>query len=174
MSWRGGRIPYRGGCGNVNCGGRVRGQGQNYSGKISEAKKLLCNDIGTSVLDYGQKSASDQTRSSWDKLAQYVGMNYGQDISNGLQNKIIVNLVEPVHAPEVIARHSIWERIIRTGQSNIHTDRATQRTILEASVTAVIDDAATMKLVVLDNNIAQGDYEENMDVPIIMTDSEKN
>ena len=38
---------------------------------------------------------------------QYVGMNYGQDISNKLQNKITVNLVESVHAPELIARHAI-------------------------------------------------------------------
>ena len=30
-----------------------------------------------------------------------------------------------------------------------------------------------MKLAMLENEIAQGDYEKNMDVPIIMTDSEK-
>ena len=59
------------------------------------------------MFNYGQKSAADQTRSSWDKLVQYVGTNYGQDISNGLKNKLTVNLVEPVHAPEVIERHII-------------------------------------------------------------------
>ena len=104
---------------------------------------------------------------------QYVGTNYGQDISNKLQNKITVNLVEPVRTTKVTARHAIRERMIRTGQSNIQTTRATQRTTLEAEVTAAIDETALMKLATLENNIAQGDYEQNMDVPIITTDLEK-
>ena len=59
------------------------------------------------MLDYGQKSAAEQTRTSWEKLVQYVVMNYGQDIRNEFQNKITVNLVETIHIPEVIVRHSI-------------------------------------------------------------------
>ena len=73
---------------------------------------------------------------------QYFGMNYGQDISNEIQNKLTVNLVEPVHAPGVIARHIIRERMTRTGQANIHTARETQKIILEAAVTAGIYDTA--------------------------------
>ena len=125
------------------------------------------------MFNYGQKSEADQTRSSWEKLAQYVGTNYGQDISNELQNKLTVNLVEPVHAPEVIERNIIRERIIITGQANIQTARETQKIILETAVTASIDDAAPMKLVILENVIAQGEYEANVDVPIMMTDSDK-
>ena len=60
--------------------------------------------------------------------------------------------------------------MIRTGQSNIQTARVTQRNILEAAVTVGIDGAAPMKLAILDNEITQGDYEANVDVPIIMTD----
>ena len=130
ISGIGGRIPYRGGRGSGNRGRRGRGRGHNYSETISTYKKGLCNDLGTSVFDYGKKSAAYQTRSSWEKLVQYVGTNYGQDISNELQNKITVNLVEPVHATEVIERHAIQERMIITGQSNIQTGRATQRTIM--------------------------------------------
>ena len=104
---------------------------------------------------------------------QYVGANYRQDIRNELQNKITVNLVEPVYLPEIIAQHIIRERMIGTGQSNIQTSRETQRIILEAAVTAGIDDAASMKLVMLENEIAQGEYEANVDVPIVMIDLEK-
>ena len=93
---------------------------------------------------------------------QYVGKNYGQDISNELQNKITVNLVEPIHTSEVIARHDIRERMIRTGQANIQTDRETQGIILEAAVTVGIDDTVPTKLAILDNKIAQGDYEANV------------
>ena len=62
--------------------------------------------------------------------------------------------------------------MIRTGQANIQTARKTQKIILEAAVTAVINDAAPMKLAILENAIAQGEYEANLDVPILMTDSE--
>jgi alpha-glucuronidase len=37
------------------------------------------------VFDYGHKEAADQMRTSWEKLTQYVGATYGQDISNELQ-----------------------------------------------------------------------------------------
>jgi hypothetical protein len=71
------------------------------------------------VFDYGQKSAADQMRTSWEKLVQYVGTNYGQDINNELQNKITIVLIEPVHTSDVIARHSVREVMIRNGQLNI-------------------------------------------------------
>ena len=98
------------------------------------------------MFDYGQKSAADQTRSSWEKLVQYVGTNYGQDISNELQKKLNVIIVELVYATEVIVKHIIQERMIRTGQANIQTARETKKIILDASVTAGIDEASPMKL----------------------------
>ena len=47
--------------------------------------------------------------------------------------------------------------MIRTGQANIQTARETQKIILEAAVTADIDDAAPMKLAILEIAIAQGE-----------------
>jgi hypothetical protein len=69
------------------------------------SRKGLFANLGTNVFDYSHKSASDQMRTSWEKLAQYVGTNYGQDISNELQNKITVILVEPVHTYDVLLKH---------------------------------------------------------------------
>ena len=62
---------------------------------------------------------------------------------------------------------------MRTGQVNIQTSRETQKIILEAAVTAGIDDAAPTKLAILGKAIAQGEYEANLDIPIVMTDSYK-
>ena len=151
MSGRGVRSPYCSGRGNGNRGGQVRGLGHNYSGASSAAQKGLYNSLGTSVSECSHNSAADQTRTSWKKLVQYVSTNYGQDISNGLQNKITVNLVEPFHTSEVTARHAIWEWIITAVQSIIQSTRATQRTILEAAVTAAIYDTDPMKLAILEN-----------------------
>jgi hypothetical protein len=90
MSGRGGRINGQGGRGrgSANLGGSGRGRGQNYTGSDNAAKRCMCTNLGTNVFDYGQKSAADQMRTSWEKLVQYVGTNYGQDINNALQNKV--------------------------------------------------------------------------------------
>jgi ribosomal protein L15 len=172
MSGRG-RSSGRGGRGNSSHGGRGRGRGQNYAGAAIALKRGLCTTLGTNVFDYGQKSAADQMRTSWEKLVQYVGTNYGQDISNELQNKITVTIDEPEHTTEVLRRHGVREQMIRTGQANIQQARTAQQAILQRAVTANVDLDAPMKLAVLQNEIAQGEFTANMDVPVELTDSEK-
>jgi hypothetical protein len=120
------------------------------------ARKSLCANLGTNVFDYGQKSAADQMRTSLEKLAQYVGTNYGQEISNGLQNKITVILIEPVHTDDVLLKHGLRETMIRKGQMNIQRARKAQETSLDAAVLSGIDMEAPMRLALLKNKIAQG------------------
>jgi hypothetical protein len=175
MSGRGGR---NNGCsgrgrGSANRGGRVRGRGQNYTGSVNAAKRGMCTNLGTNVIDYGQKSAADQMLASWEKLVQYVGTNYGQEINNELQNKVWVILTEPVHTNDVLTRHSVREVMIRNGQLNIQQARQTQETILKAAVQAGTDMDAPMKLAILQNEISQGEYAASIEVPVLLTDSEK-
>ena len=99
MSGRGGR-GYRGGRGNSGRGGRGRGRGQSYTGAATAAKKGLRTSLGTNVFDYGQKNVADQMRTTWEKLVQHVGTSYGQDISNELQNKTTVTIVQQVHSSD--------------------------------------------------------------------------
>jgi hypothetical protein len=125
------------------------------------------------VFDYGQKSAAHQMRTSWEKLAQYVGTNYGQDISNELQNKINVILVEPVNTDYVIMKHILRETMIRNGQMNIQSARKAQETILETAVQGGLDMEARMKLALLQNEIGQGEFSANVEVPTVLNDSQK-
>jgi hypothetical protein len=84
------------------------------------AKSGLCAALGNNVFDYGDRAATDQMRTSWEKLVQFVSTNYGQDTSNELpKNKIPVILSEPVHTPEVLARHAICEQTVQTGEENL-------------------------------------------------------
>ena len=163
----------RGGRGNGGRGRRSRGRGQNYTGASGATKKGLCTTLGSHVFDYGQKSAADQMRTSWEKLVQYVGTSCGQDIANELQNKVTVVLVEPVHTAVALQRHAVRELMIRTGQVNIRNSRQAQETLLQAAVTAGTEPDALMKLAVLQNEIAQGIFEANVDVPVQLTDSKK-
>jgi hypothetical protein len=175
MNGRGGRNNCRGGRGrgSANRGGRGRGRGQNFTGSDNAAKRGLCTNIGTNVFDYGQKSAADQMCTSWVKLVQYVGTNYGQDINNKFQNKVWVVLAEPLHTDDVIARHSVREVMIRNGQLNIQQAWQAQETILKAAVRAGTDMDAPMKLAILQNEIAQGEFAASIEVPVVLTDSEK-
>jgi hypothetical protein len=112
-------------------------------------------------------------RTSWEKLAQYVRTNYGQDISNELQNKITVILVEPVHTDDVLLKHSLRETMIRNGQMYIQGARKAQETILDAAVLVGLYMEAPMKLALLQNEITQGEFSANIEVPIVLTDSHK-
>jgi hypothetical protein len=89
------------------CGGEHSGcghrRGQNYTGTRMAANSGLCAALGNNVFDYGHRVAVDQMQTSWEKLVQFMGTNYKQDISNELQNKISVTLTILVHTLEVLA-----------------------------------------------------------------------
>jgi hypothetical protein len=162
MSGRGGgRTNGRGSRGHGGRGGHGRGRGQNYTGSANTTKKGMRANLGTNVFDYIQKSAADIMRTSWEKLVHYAGTNYGQDISNELQNNISVDIIEPVHSAEVLRKHGLREAMIRSGQRNIQRARQAQEKILEATVLAK-DPDAPMKLAILQNDIAQRDFFSNM------------
>ena len=129
--------------------------------------------LGNNIFNYGQKGSADQMRISWEKLTQYVGTTYGQDIHNKLENKATITITKPTHTPEVLVRHTICEMMVCTGQVNIQVACHMQEAMLQAVVDAGTDPEAPMKLAVLQNKIMQGQYEMNKDVLIEMMDSEK-
>ncbi len=106
-----GRGGSHSGCGS-ECSRHGHGRGQNYTGARMVAKSGLCAALGINVFDCGHRAAADQMRTSWEKLVQFVGTNFGQDISNELQNKIPMILSEPVRTPKVLARHAIREQMV--------------------------------------------------------------
>jgi hypothetical protein len=64
--------------------------------------------------------------------------------------------------------------MIRNVQLNIQRARLAQETILKASVQAGTDMDAPMKLAIIQKEIAQGEFAANIEVPVELTDSEKN
>jgi hypothetical protein len=78
-----------------------------------------------------------------------------------------------VHTDDVLARHSVREVMIRNGQLNTQRERLAQETILKAAVQVGTDMDAAMKLAILQNEISQGEFAANIEVPVELTDSEK-
>ena len=174
MSGRGGRERgNRGGRGGQARGGRGgRGRGQNYAGNRRTSATRLCAALGYNVFDYGHKAAADQMRTSLEKLIQYVGTTYGQDISNELQNRAELKIPKPTHTSAVLARHANRETMVRNGQANIQQAREARMIVLVAAVTGGQDPNADMQLAELQNQAAQANYEATIPVPIEMTESE--
>lgn len=114
-------------------------------------------------------------RMSWDKMVQYVGTKYGQDISNELQNKSTMTIPKPTHSQAIMTRHATRVTMIHDGQRNLQAARAARLVILEAAAAAVplVDTDAPMNLAILQNEITQGTYELDQEVPIKLMDSEK-
>jgi hypothetical protein len=91
-------------------------------------------------------------RTSWEKLVEYVGAQYGHDISNELQNKPTVTLTEPVHSDTILARHTADVQIVREGQTGVQEARQIQKRMLEDLVSEGTDVQAPMLLAVLNND----------------------
>jgi hypothetical protein len=64
--------------------------------------------------------------------------------------------------------------MIRNGQLNIKQARQAQDTILKATVQTGTYMDAPMKLAILQNEIAQGEFAASIEVPVVLTKSEKN
>jgi DNA polymerase IIIc chi subunit len=64
--------------------------------------------------------------------------------------------------------------MIRNGHMNIQRSQKAQDTILEAAVQAGLEMEAPMKLALLQNEISQGEFSANVEVQIVLNDSQKN
>jgi hypothetical protein len=101
-----------------------------------------------------------------EKITKHVGTTHGQDISNELQNETaVVTIAKPAHAAAVI----LWNTAREDGQTNIHNAQRVTCIKLEAAAAAAADARAPMDLVILQNEIAQGELELTEPVPAQLT-----
>ena len=63
------------------------GQGTGYTLKPKSTKVGLCKELENHIFDYSVTNAADLMRTTQEKIAQYVGIKYGEDIANKLSNK---------------------------------------------------------------------------------------
>jgi hypothetical protein len=106
MSGRGGR--GRGGCGGHAGRGPGSGRGKAYTGgRVKTTKVGLCKDLKGNMLDFRTTSAVDQMRITQEKIAQYIGAKYGEDIANKLQNKMRIVFSAPEYPIATMTGHAL-------------------------------------------------------------------
>ena len=53
-----------------------------YTLKPKTWKVGLCKELESNIFDYGVPNAADLMRTIQEKIEQYVGIKYGEDIAN--------------------------------------------------------------------------------------------
>ena len=129
----------------------------------------LCVELQHHIFDYGVANAADLMRTTQEKIAQYVGVKYGEDISNEVTNKTTVVVAAPVYSAAILLRHKEWEAHVRKKQTNVKA--ALQAKLRQLN--AVVTDKDVVEIAEIENQIEDIDYQQNKEVPYNLTDPEK-
>jgi hypothetical protein len=81
--------------------------------KPKMSKVGLCKELENNIFDYGIPNTANLMRTTQEKIEQYVGIKYGEDIANELTNKATVTIPPPVYSTAILLRHQEWERHVR-------------------------------------------------------------
>jgi hypothetical protein len=151
------------------------GEGNAYTGdRVKTTKVSLCKDLKGTVFDFGTTSAADQIKILQEKIAQYIGAKYGEDIANNLQSKTRIVLSAPAYPSMTMTQHALWIALVRSQQAAMLTAWLSNCTLLEAEIAlAPGNHSLVMELVKLNQDIAQADFEAAQDMPIKLNDQEQ-
>ena len=130
-----GRADGRGGRDGRGGAGKS-GRGQGYTTTPKSIKSGLCKELEGHVFEYGGHGAADKMRITMEKIQQYVGIKYGEDISAELKNRSRVIVPQHVYSTSTIVLHAEYETLIRTQQSTLLTAMQAQLATLNATATA--------------------------------------
>ncbi len=120
-------------------------------------------------------ASADQMRITQEKIAQYIGAKYGEDIaSNKLQNKMAVILSATTYSSATMTHHALRMGLVRSQQATMRTVRLASRASLEGEIARTPGDQVLItELEKLNNNIALADFEAAQDIPIELNDQER-
>jgi hypothetical protein len=76
-----------------------------YTSKPKMSKVGLCKELENNIFNYGVPNAANLMRTTQEKIRQYVGIKYGEDIANELVNKVTVTIPPPVYSTAILPRH---------------------------------------------------------------------
>ena len=172
--YAGGRGKTEGRSGRSGRGSGRAGRGQGYQTKPKATKVGLCKELEHHVFDYGGHTAADTMRVTQEKVQQYVGIKYGEDIANELKNRVQVVIQAPEYSLAIKARHVEYEALVRRKQTNLLAAMQTQLVTLQAQVVVgvAVDTDLLLEIAKMQNEIADLEFEIRQDVPYKLTSEE--
>ena len=73
-----------------------------YTSKPKRSKVGLCKELVNNIFDYGVPNAANLMQTTQEKIGQYVGIKYGEDIANELTNKTPVTIPPLVYSTAIL------------------------------------------------------------------------
>jgi hypothetical protein len=134
--------------------------------KPKTSKVGLCKELENNIFDYGIPNAANLMHTTQEKIGQYVGIKYGEDIANELTNKATVTIPPPVYSTAILLRHQEWERHVSRNQVNMRT--ALDAKLAQLQSTSGIQDAVAIAEV--KNQVKDVAYHQGQEVPYNLTD----
>ncbi len=119
---RGGRFPRQNEPGSVPC----------KSGEVG-----ACKDLEQNVFTIGsgnKRKDGDLLHTSKEKLALYIGTNYGEDACQEWQSEKQLVLQEPTYPDSVLARHAVREKAVIHRVTKMVTSLEKQLAVIEAKL----------------------------------------
>ena len=172
-----GRADGRGGRDGRGGAGKS-GRGSGYSTPTKAIKSGLCKELEANVFEYGGHGAADKMRITMEKIQQFVGIKYGEDIANELKNRSRVVIPQPAYSLATLARHVEYELLVRSKQSTLLTALRAQLATLQATLAAggggvpAPNDDTLLVIARLVNEIADLTFESQQPVPPKLTSEE--
>jgi hypothetical protein len=138
-----------------------------YSSKPKTTKMGLCKELEGHIFDYGRHGATDTMRVTQEKIQQYVGIKFDEDIANEIKNKKLVVLTPPKYCNAIELRHQEYERLVRRKQGNLM--RALEVKLITLQAQAVAGDDVALDIANLENQIDYLEFESCQEVPHKLT-----
>ena len=137
----------RGGGGRGGRGGRFPKRNE-ASAPRKTGEVGACKDLEGNVFTIGSGNKGkdgDLLRTSKEKLALYIGTNYGDDACQEWLSEKQLVLLEPTYPPGVLARQEVRARAIEARVTRMIANLENQLRVIEAELADEPDDLALLK-----------------------------
>jgi biopolymer transport protein ExbD len=104
----------------------------------------------------------------WEKITEYSGTEYGEDIANELRNEVEVTLPMPTHPDAAAQRHAARVAVITAARTNMEAARQAQLSALQAE-----QPPNPIAIATLENEITQAAFQAQQPIPVELTADEK-
>jgi hypothetical protein len=125
------------------------------------SKVGLCKELENNIFDYGVPNAANLMCTTQEKIGQYLGIKYGEDIANELTNKTTVTIPPSVYSTAILLRHQEWERQVRRKQIIMRT--ALDAKLAQLQSASGIQDAVAIAKV--ESQVEDIAYHQGLEVP---------
>jgi hypothetical protein len=123
----------------------------------------LCKELEGHIFYYGRHGAADTMRVTQEKIQQYVGIKFGEDIANKINNKKLVVLTPPKYSDAIELRHQEYEKLVRKKQGNLMKALEVKLSTLKAQLGS--GDDVALEIANLENQIDDLEFESRQELP---------